>query len=117
MEFFDVLNSKRSKYDIVKKISSIPSNYVGSKRRMLHYIWDVIEQNHIEFDSVFDAFSGSAMVSLLFKLMGKKVFCNGFRHNDSTGPQGWLLEPMGNPGPPHPHKYCLRLKIPYRVHC
>jgi hypothetical protein len=35
-----------------------------------------LDQEGIQFDSVFDAFSDSAMVSLLFKAMGKKVFCN-----------------------------------------
>jgi adenine-specific DNA methylase len=49
---------------------------VGSKRRLLTHIWDTIESENIEFDSAFDAFSGSGMVSLLFKAMGKKVICN-----------------------------------------
>ena len=75
-DFFEALGAKREKHEIINKISSIPSNYVGSKRRLLAYIWDALEQNNIEFDSVFDAFSGSSMVSLLFKHMGKKVFSN-----------------------------------------
>jgi len=76
MDFFEVLDTKRDKCDIVKVIASVPSNYVGSKRRLLQYIWDILEQNDVQFESAFDAFSGSAMVSLLFKFMGKKVFCN-----------------------------------------
>lgn len=75
-DFFEVLDSKREKKDIVKKISTIPSNYVGSKRRLLSHIWDVLEKSEVKFDSVFDAFSGSAMVSLLFKAMGKSVVSN-----------------------------------------
>lgn len=75
-DFFDAVSSKREKSTIVKKISSIPSNYVGSKRRLLNYIWDVLEKEDVKFDSVLDAFSGSAMVSLLFKTMGKKVYSN-----------------------------------------
>ncbi len=75
-EFFDAFNSKREKSTIIKKILSLPSNYVGSKRRLLAYIWDVLEKEDIQFDSAFDAFSGSAMVSLLFKAMGKKIFSN-----------------------------------------
>ncbi len=70
-DFFEAMESKRDKEDIVKQISSIPSNYVGSKRRLLAHIWDVLEDNEVEFESAFDAFSGSAMVSLLFKTMGK----------------------------------------------
>jgi len=75
-DFFEVMESKRDKEDIVKKISSIPSNYVGSKRRLLTHIWDVLEDNEVEFNSALDAFSGSAMVSLLFKAMGKEVYSN-----------------------------------------
>jgi len=75
-DFFAVLQNDRDKKSIVKNISSLPSNYVGSKRRLLLHIWDTIESEGIEFDSAFDAFSGSAMVSLLFKAMGKKVICN-----------------------------------------
>jgi len=75
-DFFDALSSKRNKNSVVEKIASIPSNYVGSKRRLLVHIWDVLQKEDVKFDSVFDAFSGSAMVSLLFKTMGKKVVCN-----------------------------------------
>ena len=39
-------------------------------------IWDTIEKENIEFDSAFDAFSGSGMVSLMFKAMGKRVITN-----------------------------------------
>lgn len=75
-DFFDLLNSKREKSDIIDRISAIPSNYVGSKRRLLVHIWEMLDNNGVKFDSVLDAFSGSAMVSLLFKFMGKKVYSN-----------------------------------------
>jgi len=75
-DFFDTLKSKRDRRAIIERISSIPSNYVGSKRRLLPYIVDALDSEGIVFDSAFDAFSGSAMVSLLFKMMGKKVYCN-----------------------------------------
>jgi adenine-specific DNA methylase len=68
--------SKSNNKDIIEKISGLPSNYVGSKRRLLHYIINTLEDEKIQFDSVFDAFSGSAMVSLLFKSLGKKVYSN-----------------------------------------
>lgn len=74
--FFDIYGQDIKKNEVISSISSIPSNYVGSKRRLLRYIWEIIENNNIEFDSVFDAFSGSALVSLLFKKMGKKVIAN-----------------------------------------
>ncbi len=76
-DFFEVLaGSKGEQIDIVSQISCLPSNYVGSKRRMLVHIWDVLKDNEVEFDSVLDAFSGSGLVSLLFKIMGKEVYSN-----------------------------------------
>ncbi|MFA7219261.1 MAG: DNA adenine methylase [Synergistaceae bacterium] len=76
MDFCDFLRPNRDKREIVSLISKMPSNYVGSKRRMLLHIWDMLDENNVKFETVFDAFSGSAMVSLLFKMMGKKVICN-----------------------------------------
>jgi len=76
MDFCSFLQKGRDQREIVSLISSLPSNYVGSKRRMLLHLWNMLEENDVKFDTAFDAFSGSAMVSLLFKLMGKKVVCN-----------------------------------------
>jgi adenine-specific DNA methylase len=75
-DFCSFLKKDRDKREITSLISSIPSNYVGSKRRMLLHIWNMIEDNDVKFDTAFDAFSGSAMVSLLFKMMGKRVISN-----------------------------------------
>lgn len=75
-DLFGGLSKEREKEEIISSISKIPSNYVGSKRRLLRNIWDVLADNDIQFESVFDAFSGSAMVSMMFKKMGKKVYCN-----------------------------------------
>jgi len=75
-DFFDTMWVEREKEHIIDAISEIPSNYVGSKRRLLSHIWDALEQNQIKFESVFDAFSGSAIASLLFKKMGAEVISN-----------------------------------------
>lgn len=75
-DFFDIFGQDHRKEQIVSALESIPSNYVGSKRRILMHIWDTLEKHKVEFNSVFDAFSGSAMVSLLFKMMDKQVVCN-----------------------------------------
>jgi len=58
------------------KITSIsPSTrYQGSKRRILPWIYENIK--HLEFDTVLDGFGGTASVSYLFKLMGKRVTFN-----------------------------------------
>lgn len=76
MDFFEELAPRRKKMEIVKQVSSIPSNYVGNKRRLLPYIIDVLNNHNVEYETVFDAFSGSALVSLLFKTLGKTVYSN-----------------------------------------
>ncbi len=56
--------------------------YMGSKFRLLGWIHEATAS--IEFDSVLDAFSGSAAVSYLFKAAGKQVTANDslhFSHN------------------------------------
>jgi DNA adenine methylase len=52
------------------------TRYMGSKYRVLPFIWDAVKELH--FDSVFDAFSGSACVSYMFKQQGKRVISNDF---------------------------------------
>ncbi|MCH8475236.1 MAG: DNA adenine methylase [Opitutales bacterium] len=48
--------------------------YMGSKFRLLPWIHETLAG--IEFETVTDAFSGSGVVSYLFKTMGKKVHSN-----------------------------------------
>ena len=50
------------------------TRYMGSKYRVLPFIWDVVKELH--FDSVLDVFSGSACVSYMFKQQGKRVISN-----------------------------------------
>lgn len=75
-DFFEAMESTRNKKELLSKIVSMPSNYVGGKRRLLTHIWNTLEEKNVEFESVLDAFSGSGIVSLMFKKMGKKVISN-----------------------------------------
>ena len=50
------------------------TRYSGSKRRFIEWIWEHVKE--LPFDSVLDAFGGTASVSLLFKRYGKQVFYN-----------------------------------------
>jgi adenine-specific DNA-methyltransferase len=50
------------------------TRYTGSKRRLLPWLWGHLQ--HIEFESALDVFGGTASVSLLFKVHGKKVHYN-----------------------------------------
>ncbi len=65
------------KADFESKINKFPTTrYQGSKRKLLTWIYDAL--NDIEFNTVLDAFGGTASVSYLFKIMGKKVTYNDY---------------------------------------
>ncbi|MCK5056228.1 MAG: Dam family site-specific DNA-(adenine-N6)-methyltransferase [Candidatus Aminicenantes bacterium] len=53
-----------------------PTRFMGSKQNILPYIWEVSSQ--FEFSSVIDLFSGSGVVSYMFKSQGKQVYSNDF---------------------------------------
>jgi len=54
------------------------TKYMGSKARILSFIWESVKEFNIK--SVLDAFSGSGVVSYLFKTKGLKVYSNDFLH-------------------------------------
>lgn len=61
--------------DIQEELKNFPTTrYQGSKRKILPWIYDCIKD--LEFNTVLDAFGGSAMVSYLFKRMNKSVTYN-----------------------------------------
>jgi adenine-specific DNA methylase len=75
---FDMFGKEDVK-SAIDKLSRIPfGGYTGNKRKILGALWRVLEQEDIKFDTVFDAFSGSAVFGLFMKLMGKSVVCNDF---------------------------------------
>lgn len=66
-------------------LNLVPSTrYQGSKRRILPWIFGQLED--VEFKTVLDGFGGTASVSHLLKLMGKRVTFNDLlRSNYQTG--------------------------------
>lgn len=59
------------------RIRSYPLlRYMGSKYKLIPWIHETFSS--LEFDSAFDAFSGSGVVSFLLKSMNKKVYSNDF---------------------------------------
>lgn len=60
----------------LRKIEKLPLPYTGNKKKLVYHIYDALIKHNVDFNSVLDAFSGSATVSYLFKLMGKKVISN-----------------------------------------
>ena len=53
------------------------TRYQGSKRKILAELGRIFSE--IEFDSVLDLYSGSGMVSLLLRHMGKRVDANDYQ--------------------------------------
>jgi DNA adenine methylase len=58
-----------------KQMTEFPSTrYMGSKNKIIPHIHELIQD--LEFDTAIDLFSGSGVVSYLFKSMGKRVVSN-----------------------------------------
>ncbi len=53
-----------------------PTRFMGSKKNILPYIWQVVSR--FDCNSIIDLFSGSGIVSYMFKAHGKQVFANDF---------------------------------------
>lgn len=72
---------------IIEKMFWVPISWVGNKKKLLKQILQFLSDNHVEFDSVFDAFAGSGVFSLAMLGEGKKVIANDALMTAST----WLL--------------------------
>lgn len=60
----------------LRRIEKLPLPYTGNKKKLVYQLHDALIDHKVEFNSILDAFSGSATVSYLFKLMGKQVIAN-----------------------------------------
>lgn len=71
--------SQHIRLESEKQIAQFPTTrYMGSKRKLLDEIWNVSKQFY--FDSVLDLFSGSGIVSYMYKANGKRVISNDYMH-------------------------------------
>lgn len=59
-----------------------PTRYMGSKSKLLSHIMAVA--SNFTYDSVLDLFSGSGVVSYMFKCLGKKVISNDYMAMSAT---------------------------------
>ena len=53
-----------------------PTRFMGSKNKLLQHIWEA-SSNH-SFETVIDLFSGSGVVSYMYKAHGKTVISNDY---------------------------------------
>jgi DNA adenine methylase len=61
-----------------KEPSFPPTKFMGSKQNLVNFIFEKISD--LEYDTVFDAFSGSGVVAYEFKKRKKQVTTNDFLH-------------------------------------
>lgn len=76
---FDNSSLKKHGTDYLKtlsRINAMPNPYVGNKKKLLPFIGSTLEKHNIQFDSFFDAFSGSSVVGIFMKGLGKRVLSN-----------------------------------------
>ena len=60
----------------MKKLSINNRRYLGSKYKLLDFINETIKENCGDFDSLFDVFGGTGVVSEYFFEKGKKIYIN-----------------------------------------
>lgn len=75
-DIFEKETSSVSPEFIIKNINTLPFSYLGNKKKLLLNIYSILKEQNIEFNSILDCCSGSGVVSLFFKLLGKKVISN-----------------------------------------
>ncbi|KZM57060.1 MULTISPECIES: Dam family site-specific DNA-(adenine-N6)-methyltransferase [Aeribacillus] len=63
--------------ELPQQMEKFPSTrFMGSKQNLIEHIWGVASQ--FEFNSVLDLFSGTGVVSYMFKTQNKQVFSNDY---------------------------------------
>jgi len=62
--------------EAINQSKRLPTNYVGNKKRIVIEIMRFLQQEKVEFENVFDAFSGSGVVSVFMALLKKRVTSN-----------------------------------------
>lgn len=71
------------------------TRYYGSKRKLIHKIWEIISDLGIEFDSVLDIFGGTGTFAYFAKKHNKEVIYNDiFKFNFNIGKK--LIEQSSN---------------------
>lgn len=66
----------------MKKLNINSRRYLGSKYKLLDFINEVIENNCKDFDSIFDVFGGTGVVSSYFCEKGKKIYINDILYSN-----------------------------------
>lgn len=74
----------------MKKLNINNRRYLGSKYKLLDFINETIEENCGEFESFFDVFGGTGVVSNYFYEKGKKIYINDMLKSNYCGYRAFL---------------------------
>lgn len=75
-DFGGSVDGLSSTSESINTINLLPICYLGNKKRMLTNIWNFLDDHDVEFNSSFDAFSGSCVFSFFCLLSGKDIIAN-----------------------------------------
>lgn len=64
--------------------------YLGSKFKMVEYIWDVVKENCSGVEKIADIFGGTGVVADRFKLEGKKIIINDILYSNYLSYMTWF---------------------------
>lgn len=64
--------------------------YLGSKKRLLYFIEDIVKENTKDVYSIADIFGGTGVVADLFRQQGKKIIINDILTSNYTTYQTWF---------------------------
>jgi adenine-specific DNA-methyltransferase len=92
----DIINKKEEQlslpvYEDVR-LNIKNRRYLGSKYKMLEFIWDVVNRNCSGIETVADIFGGTGVVADLFKLEGKKILINDILYSNYLSYMTWFSD-------------------------
>jgi len=67
---------QRPLHEVIQLIRHLPNPYIGNKKKLLRSLHNFMQNNNLKFDTFLDAFTGSGVVGLFMKAMGKRVIAN-----------------------------------------
>lgn len=89
-----IIELKSSQNNTVKSLNNqlkiSNRRYLGSKKKLLYFIEEVVEKNTKNINVVADIFGGTGIVADLFRSKGKKVIVNDILHSNYISYDTWF---------------------------
>ena len=71
------------------------TRYYGSKRKLVDKIWEALQEQQVQFNSVLDVFGGTGIVSYYMLKKGKQVFYNDILSFNCVNAEALMQSPKG----------------------